>query len=37
MKLIDLRVHNFPEEIIEKMENKYNNGWDNRCSECFIY
>jgi 5'-3' exonuclease len=26
MKLIDLRVHNFPEEIIEKMENKYNNG-----------
>ena len=26
MKLIDLRIHNFPDEIVEKMENKYNNG-----------
>jgi 5'-3' exonuclease len=23
MKLIDLRIHNFPNEIVEKMENKY--------------
>lgn len=26
MKLIDLRIHNFPDEIVEKMESKYNNG-----------
>lgn len=26
MKLIDLRIHNFPDEIVEKMENKYKNG-----------
>ena len=26
MKLIDLRIHNFPDEIVEKMETKFKNG-----------